>query len=260
MKRDLKKIGRTLITFFPAAKEPADFLKRFLRILLRSSVEDDFDAVKLFPDRKDILLLDIGANRGAAVGVFLRNTRNCNVYCFEPNPDVFSKAHSRFRSNARVKLFNVGLGANEGTFKLFIPVYRGYAFDGLGSLSPEFDDSWLSEKLLFYDKKFLQIREVNCQIKRLDDLNLEPFFMKVDVQGAEFDVVQGSEATLRKCQPILLMESGQQDHAILRFAGQFGYKRYRYAKGKFFEGERGSPNSFFMTDEKYRLIVSRKSM
>jgi FkbM family methyltransferase len=255
MKRNLKKIVRTLTTFFPFVKDSAYFFKRLLRNTLNSPVEDDFNAISLFPDRKDVLFLDIGANQGAAIDVFLKKSKNCNIHSFEPNPYVFRKLHSRFKSNGRVKLFNFGLGATAGQFKLFVPVYRGYEFDGLGTLSPDFDDSWLSETLLFYDRRFLQIQETGCEIKRLDDLELEPFFMKIDVQGAELDVIQGSEATIKKSRPIILVESGDQDDTITGFLGQFGYKLYRYSKGRFIEGEHGSPNSFFITDEKYRLIV-----
>jgi FkbM family methyltransferase len=255
MKKNLKKIARTLMTFFPFTKDVGYFFKRFLRTVFNSSVEDDFNVVDLFPDQKGVLFLDIGANQGAAIDVFLKKSKNCHIYSFEPNPYVFSKVHARFKSNTRVKLFNYGLGEREGRYKFFVPVYRGYEFDGWGSLSPDFDDSWLSETLLFYDRKFLRIREISCEIKRLDDLNVEPFFMKVDVQGAELEVVRGGEATIKKFHPVILIESNEQDDAITRFLAQFGYRLYRYSKGKFIEGERGSPNSFFITDEKYRLIV-----
>ncbi len=259
MNKKLKKIARTLMTFFPFLKNLTYFIKRLLRTILNSSVEDDFNAIDLFPDDKDLLFLDIGANQGAAIDVFLKKNKNCKIYSFEPNPYVFKKVLSRFKSNDRVQLFKFGLGEKEGRFKLFVPIYRGYEFDGLGSLSSTFDDSWLSETILFYNKKFLQIHEINCEIKRLDDLNLEPFFMKVDVEGFELEVFRGSETTIKKSQPIILMESNEKDHAIMNFLGQFGYKLYRYYKGNFIEGEHGSPNSFFMTDEKYSLIVPNAS-
>lgn len=255
MNKNLKKFARTLTTFFPFLKDVTYVFKRLLRALLNSSVEDDFDAIGLFPDNKGVLILDIGGNQGAAIDVFLKKNKNCRIYSFEPNPYVFRKACSRFKSNDRVKIFCFGLGERECVSKLYVPVYRGYEFDGLGSLSSDFDDSWLSEKLFFYNKKFLHLREVNCEIKRLDDLDLEPFFMKVDVEGFELEVFVGAEETIKKTQPIILMESGDKDDVIRKFLAQFGYKLYRYYKGKFIEGERGSPNSFFMTDEKYRLIV-----
>lgn len=255
MKKGLKKFARTLTTFFPFLKDFANSFKRLVRAILHSSVEDDFNVIDLFPEHEDILFLDVGANQGAAIDVFLKKSKHCKIYSFEPNPDVFKKLHARFRSNRRVNLFNFGLGEKSGTFKLFVPVYRGYEFDGLGTLSPKFDDSWLSEKVFYYNKKFLQIREIDCEVKPLDDLNLEPFFMKVDVEGFELEVFRGGAKTIKRTYPIILVESSERDQAVMKFLGQFGYKLYRYQKGNFIEGEFGSPNSFFMTDEKYRLIV-----
>ncbi|HSL41890.1 MAG TPA: FkbM family methyltransferase [Anaerolineales bacterium] len=255
MKRNFKKYARTLITYFPFIKDQSYAFKRLLRILLNSSVEEDFNALKLFPHREDVLFLDIGANQGAALDVFLKRHKHCNICSFEPNPHAFQKIESRFKKNARVKLHNFGLGAREGTFKFYVPVYRGYEFDGWGSLSPDFDDSWLSRSILFYNRKFLQMREIECVIKRLDDLGLEPFFMKIDVQGAELDVVRGGETTIKKSRPIILLESGKRDDEIKTFLSQFQYRLYRFTKGKFIEGQRGSPNSFFMTDDKYELIT-----
>ena len=259
MKKKLKRIARTLMTFFPFTKDAAYFAKRLLRTVISSPVEEDFNVIDLFPDRESLLFLDIGTNQGAALDVFLRKSKHCRIYSYEPNPYVFKKAYARFRSNPRVKLYNFGLGERNGTFKFYVPVYRGYEFDGWGSLSPDFDDSWLSETILFYDKKHLQIREMSCEIKRLDDLNVDPFFMKVDVQGAELAVVQGGEATIQRTHPVILLESGMHDEAIRDFLQQYGYRMYRYSKGQFIEGQRGSPNSFFMTDEKYRLLVSEEA-
>ena len=223
MEKKLKKFARTLVTFLPFSRDFAYFIKRLLRTVLKSSVEIDFNAINLFPDDQDVLFLDVGANQGSITHVLLKKSQNCKIYSFEPNPNVFRKLHSRFTSNNRVRLYNFGLGEKEGTFKLFVPIYRGYEFDGLGSLSSDFDDAWLSEKISFYNQNFLHMREINCEIRRLDDLNLEPFFMKVDVEGCELEVFRGGEKTIKRSQPIILMESGEKDDAIMKFLGQFGY-------------------------------------
>lgn len=259
MLKSLRKLARTFTTFFPFLKDFAFWSKSLLRNVLDSSVEEDFNVIDLFPDNQESLFLDIGANHGAVIDVLSKKNKNCRIYGFEPNPLVFRKLYARFKSSKRVSLFNFGLGEKEGIFKLYVPVYRGFEFDGLGSLAPDFDDSWLSETVYFYNKKSLEVREVTCVIKRLDDLHLEPFFMKVDVEGFELEVFRGGEETIKKAQPIILMESGEKDDAIVEFLGQFGYQLYRYDKGKFIKGERGSPNSFFITDEKYRWIVSNVS-
>jgi FkbM family methyltransferase len=258
LKNELKRFARAMVTRLPALKDPAYALKRSFRTLLNSPVESDFQAIDLFPHVPNALFLDIGCNQGAALDVFLKRNRDATIFSFEPNPQVFQKVHSRFKSNPRVLLFNFGLGATEGTFQLFVPVYRDYEFDGWGSLSPEFEDSWFAKRIPGYDRKFLQLREVRCEIRRLDSLHLDPYFMKIDVQGSELDVIRGGEATIKRARPVILLESGEQDDAIKQFLGRFGYRLYRYSRGRFIPGERGSPNSFFLTDEKYDAMVFRE--
>lgn len=250
----LKKIVRTLMTFFPGIKDEIYLLKRYFQNALNLSVEGDFNAIDLFPKEENALFLDIGGNQGAIVDVLLRKNKNCKVYSFEPNPEVYRLTHLRFKNNPRVTVYNFGLGEKEGSFKLHIPEYRGYKFDGLGSLSSNFDDSWLSEGIFFYDKKFLSTHVVDCNIKRLDDLDLNPFFIKIDVEGFELEVLLGSERTIERSRPIMLVESVENDGKIMKFVSKFGYKMYRYSKGNFILGERGTPNSFLMTDDKLDLL------
>lgn len=250
-----KKIIRTLISFFPFLRGVASIAKTALRGLSGSTVEEDFNIIDFFPNDQELVFLDVGGNRGFIIDVMLRKNKQCKIYSFEPNPEIYKHTNDRFRNNPRVKMFNFGLGEQLGSFKLYVPVYRGYVFDGLGSLSPQFDDAWLASTLLFYNKNKLHIREFVCEIKRLDDLNLNPFFMKVDVEGAELSVIKGSLQTIATSHPLILIESGNQDIEILNLLSQFGYKMYRYENGTFIEGESGSPNTFFITDEKYKLIL-----
>ena len=101
----------------------------------------------------------------------------------------------------------VGLGAEEGEFDLHIPSYRGYVFDGLASTDRHSAESWLNEDtLLAFDPAKLSIETVRCRIRTLDGFGLEPFFMKIDVQGSELKVLMGGESTIGRHRPVLLIE------------------------------------------------------
>lgn len=50
------------------------------------------------------------------------------------------------------------------------------------------------------------IIEERITVKKLDDLSLSPDVVKIDVQGAEENVLRGMHSTLERCRPILLME------------------------------------------------------
>jgi len=250
----LKKIARTLMTFFPSVKDWSYSLKRSVRNFLHLTFEEDFNAIKMIPDEPGALYLDVGGNQGAVIDILLLKKKNCKVISFEPNPEVYKKTNSRFKNNSRVHINNFGLGREPGQFKLHVPEYRGYKFDGLGSLDSKFDDAWLAESVFFYDRKFLVMRETVCRIMKLDDLDLSPLFVKVDVEGFEMEVLLGGEETIKRARPIILMESVEKDGEIMKYLEKFGYRIYKYWKGKFLLGEPGSPNSFLMTDDKLKLL------
>jgi FkbM family methyltransferase len=255
MLKFFKKFFRTIIVLFPFLRGWIVSAKRVTRLLNQSSVEEDFNVIDYFPKNQELLFLDIGGNWGFIIDVMLRKHKACKIYSFEPNPELHNYTKKNFGKNPRVKLYNFGLGEQAGSFHLYVPVYHGYMFDGLGSLSPEFNDEWLSSTLFFYNKKNLVLKEIVCEVRYLDELNLHPFFIKIDVEGAELSVIRGGQKTIATAHPVILMESGETDEEVLNLLSNMGYKMYRYDKSRFIEGQGGSPNTFFMTDDKYHLIL-----
>jgi hypothetical protein len=62
------------------------------------------------------------------------------------------------------------------------------------------------------DDEFVAVNHKKARIydipsKRLDDFGLNDVDMiKIDVEGWEFEVLKGAEQTIRRCQPILMVE------------------------------------------------------
>jgi FkbM family methyltransferase len=217
--------------------------------------DKDFLGIKYFPDIENAVYLDVGGNRGFAIDAILMNKNKCRIYSFEPNHILAEKMKKRFKKNPRVEIYNWGLGNKEGEFTLYVPVYRGYEFSGLASFIKEHAKSWLKDNnLYFYNEKLLKISEHKCVIKKLDDLELDPFFIKLDVQGYEYQVLLGGKNMIKHAQPILLIESVKEGDEIMSFLCKFGYKLFRYENNKFIPDESGRPNSFLMTESKYNMI------
>jgi hypothetical protein len=64
-------------------------------------------------------------------------------------------------------------------------------------------------------------------IWRGDDLGLAPQVVKIDVEGAENDVIAGLAATIRRSRPMPLVENSDR-HSCHRLLAAHGYKPYRY--------------------------------
>ena len=142
-----------------------------------------------------------------------------------------------------------GLGDACGTLPLFVPSYKGFAYDGLSSLDRNEAASWINEKTVFgFDPARLAIDTVACEISTLDAEGLAPSFIKLDVQGWESNVIQGGIETLRKYRPVLLVESFGSDPRTARLTECLGYEEYHFDRGRLQRGSPArSPNSFLIT-------------
>ena len=172
---------------------------------------------------------------------------------FEPNPLLSEKLVKQYSHYSNIKTNPFGLGDVSTELTFYVPFYKKWMFDGLASFDQASARDWLKDRLYFYKDRHLTLREAKCQIRQLDGLGLKPFFMKLDIQGYEFAALKGSEDTLKKYEPILLIESPT-DEEMLKYLSGLGYEKYAFRDGRFVKGEFGSLNTFFMTDSKAKLV------
>jgi FkbM family methyltransferase len=254
----MDKLLRTLQANFPSLLD-AKFAARSLaaRVLKRPH-DPDFRALSLFPDIEGALYLDIGGNRGQSIEAILMFTHHSCIWSFEPNPLLSEKLERRFRNQGRVSINGFGLGDQDGAFKLYVPYYKKWMYDGLASLKREHAADWLRDRMYRYREEHLTIKEVDCRIRRLDDFapsldrGLAPFFIKLDVQVYELEALMGGERTLRRHEPILLIESPDQE--TLGFLSALGYQPFTYEDGQLKRGALGTVNTFFLTEGKAALL------
>lgn len=135
--------------------------------------------------------------------------------------------------------------------ELNVPFYRNWMFDGLSSFDYSSAHDWLENRLWGYKEKHLTVKKINCDLKKLDDYQLSPYFIKIDVQGLELQVLEGAAKTLEEHRPILLIESISEE--IMDFLQQYGYQCYAYDSGSFKRGI-GQLNTFCMTEQRLNKI------
>lgn len=248
------KLFRTIQTSFPYLLGTKIALMRLIKNFLGIPSEKDFYALSLFPCVENALFLDIGANRGQSCDAILMKTKNSNIriQLFEPNTLLYEKLEHLFGDNKSIVINAFGLGEKTTEEFLYIPYYKKWMFDGIASLYKERPEKWLKNKILFYRERYLTIKELRCQIKRLDELDLDPFFIKLDIEGGELNMLKGGKSTIKTYEPILLIECPSKE--IIDYLGGFGYQFYAVKKGNFYPGVRGVLNTFFMTEGKASLV------
>ncbi|MFN4090297.1 MAG: FkbM family methyltransferase [Alphaproteobacteria bacterium] len=224
---DPYKALRTLQSYVPALKPVKERVQIALRRLRRRPHEDDFLLLPRLGLGAAPACLDIGTNYGQSIDSIGLMLPGAAIVAFEPNPGLAARVRRRFAGQGGLTLHQVALGEAEGELTLYVPVYRGYEYDGLASLDREAAANWISADTVYrFDRRRLEIREIAVPIRRLDSYDLRPRFVKIDVQGAELQVLRGGRETLAAARPIVLAEAVDEDSPVMRFMAELGYRRF----------------------------------
>ena len=251
--RLFRKLGRTAQVYIPLLQEPGKFVEHHLRLLTRTAHDEELEGLRLIDVPGDALFLDIGANRGWATHSIRTICPHVRIEAFEPNPAMARRiAHLYSSPDA---LHGVALSNHMGEFPLHVPSYRGLVFDGLASLSETEACRWLSKDTLFgFDSRHLAIHQIACRVTTLDSFGTDPFFIKIDVQGREYEVIAGGLATIASTEPIIFAESEVLDiEKVLELLSQWSYQVWRF-DGRFHPGETSPRNVYFVPESKTGLI------
>jgi FkbM family methyltransferase len=143
----------------------------------------------LLPDVKTVF--DVGAHRGEWATHALRINPNIHLHCFEPSRKPFLKLQGKnFGEN--VSCSCIGLGSENRQMTLFV-LKDG---DEGNSLYFRKDLREAEGGNTQYDTESVQIRTLDsyCQEKHIDRID----FMKLDVEGAEFAVIEGGKECIQR--------------------------------------------------------------
>jgi FkbM family methyltransferase len=253
MNKQVLKVFRSFQVYFPSFQDYKFDFQRTVRKVLNRTHEEDFEILSLLPKTSSNLFLDIGANRGDAIQSILMRRPDAKVIAFEPNPLLVSKIKKIYKDDQRVSVINSGIGNKSESFDLYIPFYNNYMFDGLASFKEENATDWLRTRLYGYQEQKLNVKKVVCSVKCLDDYSFKPSFIKIDVQGFEYEVLIGGKKTIQESQPIILMESPKQKE--LEFLLEMDYESFVFRNRQLVAGT-NNYNVFFIHKNTKKMLVS----
>lgn len=145
--------------------------------------------------RPDSNCIDIGCHKGEILEEILKRAPKGHHYAFEPIPTFYNSLKTEFvRDNVTVS--NIALSDKKGN-ATFNYVVDAPAYSGLQKRE--------------YKLKEPLIEELTVELNRLDDVLPEDYtvnFIKLDVEGAEFDVLKGSEKLMKSQAPTIIFEFG----------------------------------------------------
>jgi len=171
----------------------------FKRLLLHKAYEPSLVKLALKYLNKDRDVIDIGANIGFYTVLFAKNLNSGKVLSIEPTKNAFQRLLKNIKLNQvedKVILFEGAVLNYIGTTKIKI-VEGKEEYSTLGSLS---HPSISKKRYILQEVKTKTIDEL------VDQYSLDPGFMKVDVEGMEHLVFDGSKDVLKTKRPVILSE------------------------------------------------------
>lgn len=253
----MSKIVRSLLLKAPKLYHLIHNFKNsyFVNFYLNKIHDPDFNAFKLICAEHPQNFLDIGANVGMSALSFFTLKNNARVISFEPNPINYPYLDRLLNKFNNFQYKNCGLADKPGKIDFFYPVYNGKEMTALGSGDRQKAESWLNPKTVyFFEPHKLEIEQISVEVKTLDSFQLEPEFIKIDVEGFEYLVLLGATATIKKSRPILLIEGVAAQDKVHNLMQQWNYDAYKFDRGKFYLNQFECNNNFFVPEEKINLI------
>jgi FkbM family methyltransferase len=148
--------------------------------------------------KKANIIFDVGCNIGINSILFNQFSSAKKIYLFEPNPEALSIAVENSILNnfaEKVRIFNYCISNKNDQVMKFYSVLEGAA----GSIYEDFSKT-ASDLKSSYNVKTKTIDTV-CE-----DENIIPDFVKIDVEGHEFQVLEGAYKTALKGKTQFLVE------------------------------------------------------
>lgn len=177
-------------------KEIARNILQTLHLDLTKNLEYDRLTNKIMAQviHHDSNCIDVGCHKGEILRKMIHLAPKGYHFAFEPIPDFYNKLIHDFKGN--VHIFPYALSSSAKTSE-FMYVKNAPAYSGLKKRKYNVENP---------DVEILQI-----QTERLDTLITNDHridFIKIDVEGGEFDVLKGAEELLKRDQPIIIFECG----------------------------------------------------
>ncbi len=166
---------------------------------------NDFDSILFFIlnnlyKKKEVIIFDIGANKGQSVNRFKKVFKNPIFFCFEPTKRLFDLLKEKFLKDKNISIYNFGISNKKEKIKFF-----DFKYSPINSFVPIDKESkfYKARKIILNlndDEKFIDTYdvEVNLLDEIFKDFNVDDIdILKIDTQGFEDKVLEGCSNLLQ---------------------------------------------------------------
>ncbi len=146
-------------------------------------------------------VLDVGCNIGVFIDHFLTQIPNVNILAFEPVKAYYNHCLTKYKDHSNIYFENAALSDMEGNGEIYV-ASKNIGWNTMISEATDEDNRETRQQIKticfdrYYDYTGLSQNEVKFD------------FVKIDVEGYEYKVLQGMKNFLREQKPAILCEIG----------------------------------------------------
>ena len=137
--------------------------------------------------------IDVGSHKGEVLELALKISKKGKHFAFEPIPNLFHKLKDKYGSKCEV--LNYGL-SDQKKQSSFQHVTTNPAYSGIKMRTYPKDEQ--------VETIQIQLDTLDNQLKQHDRVDM----IKIDVEGAELEVLKGAKKIIEKFHPIIVFEHG----------------------------------------------------
>lgn len=201
----------------------------------KDSVAKEPETIEWLRNLNNGTLYDIGANIGAYSLVYASLNNNCKVCSFEPLfKNYYALMENIYKNKLQNKIYGYNLAISNKNECGFLNVSYHPLSDSVDNIGTALNT--YGEEIVLNNKKIEAKEKQPCFSFTMDELIknfnfIPPDYIKLDVDGIEYKILEGSPETLKNTKSILLeAEEGFDFQRINKLLESSGFKLYKKIK------------------------------
>jgi len=193
----------------------------FLFYIFGALLSEDLKTTKFLIEnfKEEDIFYDIGANYGYFTLLAQEFIKTGEIHSFEPNPIIFEllKINADIRNFPNTHLNELALSNKKGIVEFYDRQITGFSFQ-----------SSLIKKEDLRNYKVIKVRS-----EKIDDYisdHRPPTVMKIDVEGAEKMILEGSKNLLKNYSPLIIIEifNNEPYFETVKILKNYGYSSFYF--------------------------------
>ena len=216
--------------------------------------ESECEVFKYLKKRSNITIIDIGSSNLSFSSYISNFFYKSNFFCFEPLSHFYK--YKKLKNSNKLNIFKKACSNKYQKIILFTPFKKILTFRIYLKYFSSYSLKFVKKNIIKYfnnQNKFFYEKTIVHTIK-IDDLNLKPDVVKLDIEGYEFNALLGARKTIKRFKPVIYIENPSL--SIDKFFYSINYKKYQYQKkykklSEIKKTNKVSYNYFYIYDKKF---------